>query len=235
MKAQNQVKIVTTEQSPPPCLDLGLFLDPICPWCYIGYIRAQKALSLRPDFRVRWRWFAFQLNPTMPAEGMARRAYLRGKFGTEASSVYNQIEQSAQAEGLNLNLEAITRTPNSLSALQLIYDAEQQGQGEAMVTRLFRAFFHDGQDIGDRAILYQLGREVGLDRLDSLFTDNRHRTAVQQQDHNARHSGLSAVPCFVVNGRHVLPGAQSPNAIAALLDIGWQEVLTDSDSLRPAT
>lgn len=226
---------MTTKQHTPPCLDLGMFLDPICPWFYIGYTRAQKALALRPDFRVRWRWLAFQLNPTMPAKGMARRDYLRDKFGTEADSVYGHIAQSAEAEGLDLNLEAITRTPNSLSALRLIYDAEQQGRGEAMVARLFRAFFHDGQDIGDRATLCQLGQEVGLDKLDSLFADNRHRTAVQQHDHNARHSGLTGVPCFVVNGWHILPGAQSPNAIAALLDIGWQEVLTDSDSLRPAT
>ena len=169
---------MTTQQHPPPCVDLGVFLDPICPWCYIGYTRAQKARALRPDFRVRWRWLAFQLNPTMPAKGMARRDYLRDKFGTEADSVYGHIAQSAEAEGLDLNLEAITRTPNSLSALRLIYAAEEQGHGEAMVARLFRAFFHEGQDIGDQAILCQLGQEVGLDGLDSLFASERYRAAV---------------------------------------------------------
>lgn len=169
----------------------------------------------------------------MPADGIDRRAYLRGKFGAEARSAYSQISQSAEAEGLSVNLDAITRTPNSLSALRLIYAAEEQERGEAMVARLFRAFFHDGQDIGDQAILCQLGQEIGLDGLDSLFASDRYRAAVQQHDSTARHGGMTGVPCFVVNGRHVLPGAQSPNAIAALLDIGWQEVLTDFESSRP--
>ncbi|WP_343565522.1 DsbA family oxidoreductase [Kiloniella sp. b19] len=207
-------------------VELAMFMDPICPWCYIGYTRAKQAMALRPDIPVNWNWYPFQLNPDMPEEGMDRTEYLENKFGgpQQAKTVYGRIAQAAYADGLKVRLDNIKRTPNTINALQLIREAQYQGLDEEMVTRMFRAYFEESEDIGDIETLKRLGQEVGVKALDELFKYNQHKDILKQQDVAARQMGLTGVPCFLINGKSALPGAQSPDAIASLLDVGWQEI-----------
>ena len=104
-------------------IKLDIMSDPICPWCYIGKTQLDRALAANPDHPFTIEWHPFQLNPSMPAEGMDRRAYLEGKFGSKAAAVevYSNIERQAQALGLPINFAAIKRTPNTINAHRLIH------------------------------------------------------------------------------------------------------------------
>jgi len=131
-------------------IKLDILSDPICPWCYIGKAHLDRALSARPDHRFAIEWHPFQLNPEMPETGMDRREYLETKFGgrAQAVKVYGQIEDAANAAGLKIDFAAIKRTPNTIDAHRLIHWAGLEGRQTAAVSRLFKAYFEDGRDIG---------------------------------------------------------------------------------------
>ena len=134
---------------------LDILSDPICPWCYIGKANLDRALEAHPDHPFVIEWHPFQLNPDMPPEGMDRRAYLEAKFGGReaAVQVYARIAEAAKAAGLSIAFDKIERTPNTLDAHRLIHWAGVEGRQTAVVTRLFKAYFEAGQDIGDRDVL----------------------------------------------------------------------------------
>lgn len=191
---------------------LDIISDPICPWCYIGKARLEQALAERPDHPFEIQWHPFQLNPDMPAGGMDRRAYLEAKFGGQegAVRVYSEIARHAEEAGLTIDFAAIQTTPNTLDAHRLIHWAGFEGKQYQIVTRLFQAYFTEGQDIGDAATLTTLAAEVGMDaaataRLLASDTDREH---IQTRDAEARKMGVNSVPTFLVGGRHVVPGAQ---------------------------
>ncbi len=132
-------------------IPLHIFSDPICPWCYIGKTRLDRALEARPQHPLTIQWHPFQLNPEMPAGGMDRRDYLETKFGGKDGAVraYMPVVEEAAASGLEIDFEAIKRTPNTLDAHRLIHWAGIEGRQTAAVSRLFRAYFNEGLDIGD--------------------------------------------------------------------------------------
>ena len=136
-------------------IKLDILSDPICPWCFIGKANLDRALEQRPDHPFVIEWHPFQLNPDMPAEGMDRRAYLEAKFGGRDGAVraYTPVLQAAERAGLTINFEGIARTPNTLDAHRLIHWAGLEGRQTAVVSALFRAYFVDGRDIGDSAVL----------------------------------------------------------------------------------
>ncbi|HHB80955.1 MAG TPA: DsbA family oxidoreductase, partial [Aliiroseovarius sp.] len=148
----------------PASIPLYIFSDPICPWCYIGKARLDKALLARPDHPFRIEWHPFQLNPTMPPEGMDRRAYMEAKFGGKKGAVtaYQPIVDAAEAEGRDFDLSAIKRTPNTLNALRLIHWAALEGVQPLVVDRLFKAYFAEGRDIGQDDVLADIGAEAGM-------------------------------------------------------------------------
>jgi len=207
----------------PACVPLYIFSDPICPWCYIGKARLDKALAARPDHPFRIEWHPFQLNPTMPAEGMDRRAYMEAKFGGQkgAVSAYQPIVDAAEAEGLDFDLAAIKRTPNTLNAHRLIHWAALEHVQPFVVARLFKAYFAEGRDIGNNDVLADIAEEAGIGRdvaLRLLATD-ADRDDILARDQDARDKGCTSVPTFVVSGLQVVPGAQS----TAL----WERVIED--------
>ncbi|MEL6335490.1 MAG: DsbA family oxidoreductase, partial [Pseudomonadota bacterium] len=144
---------------------LDIVSDPICPWCYIGKTRLDRAIAAvgHDPFTPRWRMF--RLNPDMPAEGMDRRAYLEAKFGGPdgAARVYGRIAEMAAADGMELDLDGITRTPQTLNAHRLIRWAENEGAQTPVVDALFKAYFEEREDIGDPAVLTRIAGEHGMD------------------------------------------------------------------------
>ncbi len=201
---------------------LDVFSDPICPWCYIGKARLQRALEARPNHPFVVHWHPFQLNPDMPKGGMDRRAYLEAKFGGKDGAVqaYLPVVQEAEASGLVLNLDAIKRTPNTLDAHRLIHWAALEEKQNAMVDRLFKAYFVEGLDIGDHDVLADLAADIGLDRnmIARLLASDADADDIAARDADARHKGVNSVPTFVVSNQHVVPGAQPPELWIKVID-----------------
>lgn len=201
---------------------LDIFSDPICPWCYIGKARLDRALAARPDHPFQVQWHPFQLNPDMPREGMDRRAYLEGKFGGKDGAVqaYLPVTTEAEASGLDINLEGIKRTPNTLNAHRLIHWAGIEMKQNAVVDRLFKAYFVDGQDIGDVSVLTDIAEGVGMDKdvVARLLQSDADADDIQARDADARSKGVQSVPTFVIANQHVVPGAQPPELWEQVID-----------------
>ncbi len=191
---------------------LDILSDPICPWCYIGKTQLDRALAQRPDHPFVIEWHPFQLNPDMPREGMDRRAYLTGKFGDRADEVYGQIAKHFKDIDLEADLDAITRTPNTLDAHRMIHWAGIEGKQTAMVDALFRAYFVEGRDIGDHEVLGDIADGIGLDAsvILRLLGSDADRQNIIDRDASAREMAVNSVPTFIVGGKHAVPGAQPP-------------------------
>lgn len=208
---------------------IDVFSDVICPWCYVGKRRLERALAARPELagRVELRWRAFQLNPDMPAEGIDRQLYLRLKFGDAggARRIYRAVEEAGEEEGIAFDFAAILRTPNTIDAHRLIRFAGDQGRQDAVVEALFAAYFLAGEDIGRRDTLLRLGTAAGLPEAETaaFLEDDAAAEEVRSEDRYARRAGISGVPCFVVAERYALPGAQPPEALIKLFDLALAE------------
>ena len=203
-------------------IKLDILSDPICPWCYIGKANLDRALAARPDHPFEIEWHPFQLNPDMPAEGMDRQAYLDAKFGgrDQADAVYGRIAEAAKAAGLNLKLSEIPRTPNTIDAHRLIHWAGLEGRQTAAVSRLFKAYFEELQDIGDKAVLLEISEGIGLDRamIERLLASDGDLAEIRARDAHARERGVTGVPTFVIANQHVAPGAQPVELWTKVLD-----------------
>ena len=202
---------------------LDILSDPICPWCYIGKAHLDRALGARPDHPFAIAWHPFQLNPDMPKGGMDRRAYLEAKFGgrENAVRVYARIAEAAEAAGLEIDFGAIQRTPSTLDAHRLIHWAGLEGRQGTVVDRLFKAYFREGRDIGDREVLLSIADGAGLDKamIGRLMASDADAEDVRARNAHARERGVTGVPTFVVGSRHVVSGAQP-------LDL-WERVIDD--------
>jgi len=202
---------------------IEVFSDVICPWCYIGKRRLERALDRlggARDAEVLWK--PFQLNPGMPVEGIDRRAYRSEKFGSWERSL--ELDARVAAVGASVGIvfafDRIARTPNTFEAHRLIHYAQTEGKQLALVESLFRAYFTEGRDIGDRQVLAELGAGAGLDRaaVEDLLSSDRGAGEVRQEEERGRRLGISGVPYFLIDGRVALSGAQEPEIIVGALE-----------------
>ena len=199
---------------------IEIFSDVICPWCFIGRRRLARALETRPGLDPVIRWRAFQLNPGMPAEGMTREDYLALKFGSERGGpVYDRIRETGRSEGIDFRFDAIERTPSTLAAHRLIRETGER-QTE-LVDALFDAYFLNGEDIGDAEQLADIASRAGWDRgeAEAFLASDAATREVRQEDARARAMGIQGVPCFVVDRRYAISGAQEPEYFAPLFDL----------------
>ncbi len=210
-------------------LTIKIYSDVICPWCYVGKRRLERALKQwNGSVPVKISWRPFQLNPTMPQQGMDRRQYLEAKFGGPAAAraIYSQVETAGAGEGISFAFDRIARTPNTFNAHRLIWLAEHHGKQDAMVEMLFRRYFLEGGDIGHVEILSQAAAAVGLDRavIDAFLASDEGVEAVKAEEAVGRRLGISGVPYFALNGVHALSGAQPPEEFLA----AFRQIETDS-------
>lgn len=191
---------------------INIISDPICPWCYIGKTRFDRALEANPTHSFEIEWHPFQLNPTMPAEGMDRREYLETKFWGQdgAMKVYSQIDQTAREMGLDLNFAGIKRTPNTINAHRLTLWAGVEGKQNAVVDRLFKAYFKEGRDISEHSVLVRIAAAAGMDGdvLRTLLAGDTDKDTIKTRDTKSRQSGIQGVPAFIVDNHYVVSGAQ---------------------------
>lgn len=195
--------------------------DVVCPWCYIGKRRLEKALDLLGRKDVAVHWTAFQLNPSAPREGWNRREYRAAKFGSAEVSarLEARVVEAGALDDIHFRFDRIEKTPNTFDAHRLIWLGGREGVQDALVENLFRAYFIDGQNVGDRAILREIGTASGLDSADinELFERDLGITEVEREEDQARSQGVSGVPTFFFKGEALTSGAHPPQLLAAML------------------
>ncbi|HTE35143.1 MAG TPA: DsbA family oxidoreductase [Reyranella sp.] len=206
--------------------------DTICPWCYIGKRRFERALDLsgRNDIAISWR--PFQLNPDMPSEGMTRDDYVRAKFGggDRPRQIYQAIAESGREAGIEFQFSKIKRTPNTVLSHRLVHWSAKQERQDEVVAELFRAYFEDGLDVGDLEILVECARRAGLDRelARKFLLSEDGRQEVVASDVYARRLGINGVPCFIVNRKYAVSGAQPPSAFVEVFNLAERDAATST-------
>ncbi len=203
-------------------IQLEIVSDVVCPWCYIGKHRLERGLALlKSEHKFDIRWRPYELNPTLPAEGMDRRDYCKAKFGSleYADQLYANVAANAEADGLPMDVAAIKRTPNTRAAHRLIEAAGECGRQDALVDALFKAYFVDGKDVGNHETLEKLALEAGLDQqtaTDTLQNSSRD-VEIEAYEGAVKEQGIHGVPAFLFNGRMLFSGAQSAETISLSL------------------
>jgi predicted DsbA family dithiol-disulfide isomerase len=206
--------------------------DTICPWCYIGKRRFERALAMSGRNNVAISWRPFQLNPDMPPEGMTRDDYVRAKFGggDRPRQIYQAIAESGREAGIEFQFSRIKRTPNTVLSHRLVHWSARNERQDEMVAELFRAYFEDGLDIGDLDILVECAARVGLDARRTyryLYSDEGGQEVVAS-DVYARRLGINGVPCFIVNRKYAVSGAQPPSAFVEIFNLAERDAATSS-------
>ena len=196
-------------------LNVDVISDVICPWCYIGKRRLEKAIATLGDkHHIEVRWHPFQLNPTMPKEGISRKQYRTQKFGSWERSMEldSNVEAVGETEGIPFAFAKVERTPNTMDAHRIIELADRHHCQDAVVERLFRAYFIDGQDIGKRETLLHLATVAGLDQhaAETMLATDDGSDMIEQTGELSRRHRIEGVPFFVVNREITLAGAQQP-------------------------
>ena len=194
-------------------LTIEVASDVVCPWCYIGKRRLEKALELLKDeVDAEVRWLPFQLNPGMPASGMPREEYRKAKFGSleRSRTLDARVAAEGSGEGIAFAFERMARTPNTIAAHRLIDLAQNQGRGAAVVDALFRAYFEQALDIGDPAVLSVIAEKCGV----AGWPEAADAAQVAALEGAVRDLGISAVPTFILERKLGVSGAHPPEALA---------------------
>ena len=197
-------------------LAIEIVFDTICPWCFIGHKRLKRALAVWPDLDISLSWRPYLLNPDMPAAGMSRSEYLARKFGSKcrARRIYDAIAEAGHAEGITFAFDQIRRTPNTLESHRLVQWAVGSEQTH-LVERLFDAYFLEGADLGDRMTLSGLAEDIGLDSeaVAAYLDSDANIELIHAENLRAHRAGISGVPCFTLNNRYAIAGAQEAEVL----------------------
>ncbi|ESZ24776.1 MULTISPECIES: DsbA family protein [unclassified Mesorhizobium] len=194
--------------------------DVVCPWCFIGQKRLDRAIAAVGDVDVHVRWRPFQLDPTIPSDGKDRREYMLAKFGSDERirEIHARIEPLGEIEGISFAFDAIKVAPNTLDAHRLIRWAGAAGEAiqNRLVRRLFQLNFEEGANIGDHAVLVEAAREAGMDAsvVATLLPTEADVEAVRTEIATASRMGISGVPCFLLEDKYAVMGAQDADTLA---------------------
>ena len=198
-------------------LIIDIVSDVVCPWCYVGKKHLEAALAEMPEIDAVVRWHPFQLDPTIPPEGLDRKAYMRQKFGDDGrlEAAHQRLEVLGAQNGIGFQFGAITRSPNTLDAHRLIRWAGDAGLQDTMVQSLFQAYFEEGRDIGDRAVLALIAERAGLEA-DAIFErlgsdDDAENIRIEIAE--AGRIGVTGVPFFILAQKLAVSGAQPADVL----------------------
>ncbi len=218
-------------------MQIDVVSDTICPWCFIGKRRLARALIQRPDIEFDVHWRAFRLDPTVPPEGVERKAYLRAKFGDgeRPKAMSEAIRAAGESEDIAFAFDRILKTPNTLDAHRLIRWAGGAGLQDEAVEALFKAYFEDGRDIGDIDVLVDIAEQAGMDTalVADLLEDGADREIIVREDEMAHKMGISGVPTFIFANKYSVSGAHDAETLLDVIDKVAAEAATTAQAADP--
>src|SRR5512135_435742 len=196
--------------------------DVVCPWCFIGKHRLEKAIALTPDIPVEVHYRPYFLNDWIPREGISREQYLTTKFGSPEryKGIAQRVTAAAAEEGLVYASDKMTRQPNTLDCHRLIRWAEGIGKAAEMKQRLMDLYFTEGADLTNHPVLVQAATDVGLDPEDvrAALASDQDVEQIEREAQSAKEAGIEGVPCFIFGDKFAVSGAQSPEYLAEAID-----------------
>jgi len=213
---------MSNANQPTTPLQIDVVSDVVCPWCFIGKRRLEKALALKPGIPVEVRFHPYFLNPWVPREGMARNEYLTTKFGSPEryKDIAVRVKAAAAEEGLTYAVDKMKRQPNTLDCHRLILWAQSIGKSAQMKQRLMDLYFTDGADLSDRETLVKAAADVGMnaDDVRKMLESDADVTRVENAANSAKEAGIDGVPTFILGGVAAVSGAQSPEVLANAIE-----------------
>jgi predicted DsbA family dithiol-disulfide isomerase len=208
-------------------LRIDVVSDVVCPWCFIGKRRLEKALQLTPDIPVEVHWHPYFLNDWIPREGISRADYLTTKFGSPEryEGIAQRVTAAANEEGLDYAVDRLTRQPNTTDAHRLIRWAGGIGKSAEMKQKLMDLYFTEGADLTNNAVLVQAAADIGLDPDDvrEALASDTDVEEITREVQSAKEAGIEGVPCFIFGGRYAVSGAQAPEYLAQMIERVAQE------------
>jgi predicted DsbA family dithiol-disulfide isomerase len=203
-------------------MQIDIVSDTVCPWCFIGKRRIERAMALRPDVKFDVVWRPYRLDPSIPREGVDRRAYLKAKFGgsPRTSAMGEAIRSEGESEGIAFAFDKIARSPNTLDSHRLIRWSANAGKQDQIVERLFQAYFIEGQDIGNSAVLSEVAAKAGMDGalVARLLAGDADLVSVEREAGLANEMGITGVPTFIFDSKFMISGAREAELLVRVID-----------------
>jgi predicted DsbA family dithiol-disulfide isomerase len=203
-------------------MQIDVVSDTVCPWCFIGKRRLEQALAQRPDMEFDVRWRPYQLDPGVPKEGMDRKEYYRLKFGDgeRIKGASDAIRQIGGEVGIPFAFEKQERRPNTIDSHRLVRWANNVGLQDSVVEALFNAYFIEGRDVGEKAVLIDVAASCGMDAelTGDLLDSDADIDLVERESKLAGEMGIQGVPAYLIDNRFLLVGAQDPDVLLRAID-----------------
>ena len=202
-------------------INIKVISDTICPWCYIGKKELENSFKLASvkDFKISYK--PFQLDPTMPPDGVDRKKYIERKFGeTTAKEVGLRITEAGKNLGIEFNYDKINKTPNTLNSHRLLKWSEKEDKQNETLDALFYSYFTEGLDIGDNDVLVQISKNLGLDsdKIKKDLENETDRKKIELEEWSYRDLGIAGVPTYIINDSMIVTGAQSSDTFVKLFN-----------------
>jgi predicted DsbA family dithiol-disulfide isomerase len=212
---------VATEVADTTAVHIEVVSDVVCPWCYIGKRRLERAIKLAPDLDVTVNWRPYFLNAWIPREGVERQSYLETKFGSadRYTAIAERVRSAATLEGLLYESDKINRQPNTLDCHRLILWSRSATDPANMKQRLMELYFAEGADLSDPKVLIQAAVDCGMDGdlVRRLLASDADVDRIEGEANSAKEAGIDGVPCFIFGGGLIVTGAQSPEYLATAM------------------
>ena len=203
-------------------MQIDIVSDTVCPWCFIGKRRIERAMAMRPEVKFDVFWRPYRLDPTVPREGVDRRTYLKAKFGDSprSSAMGDAIRSEGAGEGIAFAFDKIAKTPNTLDSHRLVRWASGAGLQDEVIERLFKAYFVEGRDVGDPSVLGAVAAEAGMDGalVKKLLAGDADLEPVEREAGMANEMGISGVPTFIFDSKFMISGAREPELLVRIID-----------------
>ena len=194
----------------------------VCPWCYVGEKRLERALRGRPDLTVKRRWRPFQLRPEVPEGGMPWRTFAVDKFGGEENMrrAFKHVSSAGEPDGARFDFDRVASAPNTVDAHRLILHAAERDRQWEMADALFGGYFSGGRDLNNAEHLSAMAAGVGLDpgETHELLSGDGYAEEVWKGQREAASLGINGVPFYVIDGRYAVSGGQPAEVWARALD-----------------
>ena len=193
-------------------INIKVISDTICPWCYIGKKQLEKAINKIDNIEFDISYKPFQLDPTMPTDGVDRKRYIDRKFGEDtAKEIGNKIREAGKLVGIEFNYENIIKTPNTLNSHRILKWAEKESKQEEALELLFYSYFTEGRDIGNNEELVKIAKKLGLNpkKIEKNLVSDIDIKEIELEEWSYRDLGIAGVPTYILEDNMIITGSQS--------------------------